>query len=414
MRKKLQIAANVAAIIIALLFIFSGFVKGIDPMGTTYKLVDYFEAFKMPFFNPIALPLSIALSASEMLVGLMLLFRVKNRIAAWGALLFMVGFTILTFFSALFNPVSDCGCFGDAIKLSNWGTFYKNLIFLPLAILIFWNSKNRHELFPKCWQNWVAVAVLAALAVGVSLHSLAYKPIFDFRPFKVGTNLKEAMAIPANAPVDEYKTTLIYKKDGVEKAFDESNYPWQDSTWVFVDSKSVLVKKGYTPPIASFTLTDMHNNEVTDIVTQSNGYTFLLVLPKIENANMSRINYIRYLASFAHIHNHHIVVASASSWDQISNLGQVIELPVILAQADETMLKTIVRSNPGLLLMHKGVIIDKWAWREMPQFSEMPKTVDAKELLKAESRSNTYLVIWLLLALTLLLVGTTTLANKMK
>lgn len=414
MKKSLLIAARVAAIIIAVLFIFSGFVKGIDPLGTTYKLEDYFEAFGMPFFNTMALPLSIALSASEMLIGLMLLFRVKNRIAAWGALIFMVGFTILTFFLALYNPVTDCGCFGDAIKLSNWGTFYKNLVFLPLTILLFWGSKSRQELFDKCLHSWIAASLLAALAVGISIHSLAYKPIFDFRPFKVGTNLKEAMAIPSGAPVDEYKTTLIYKKDGVEKEFDESNYPWQDSTWVFVDSKSVLVKKGYTPPIANFSLTNMQNNEVTDIVTQSNGYTFLLVLPKIENANMSRINYIRYLASFAQINNYQIIVASASSWDQLNNLGEVIELPVILAQADETMLKTIVRSNPGLLLFYKGTIIGKWAWREMPQFREMPKTQENNDLTKSETRKNIYIAISLSLMLILLLVGATTLANKLK
>ncbi len=414
MKKSLLVAARVAAIIIAVLFIFSGFVKGIDPLGTTYKLEDYFEAFGMPFFNTMALPLSIVLSASEMLIGLMLLFRVKNRIAAWGALIFMVGFTILTFFLALYNPVTDCGCFGDAIKLSNWGTFYKNLVFLPLTILLFWGSKSRQELFDKCLHSWIAASLLAALAVGISIHSLAYKPIFDFRPFKVGTNLKEAMAIPSGAPVDEYKTTLIYKKDGVEKEFDESNYPWQDSTWVFVDSKSVLVKKGYTPPIANFSLTNMQNNEVTDIVTQSNGYTFLLVLPKIENANMSRINYIRYLASFAQINNYQIIVASASSWDQLNNLGEVIELPVILAQADETMLKTIVRSNPGLLLFYKGTIIGKWAWREMPQFREMPKTQENNDLTKSETRKNIYIAISLSLMLILLLVGATTLANKFK
>ena len=157
MKKKIAIASQVAAILIGALFIFSGFVKGIDPLGTTYKLVDYFEAFGMPFFNPIALPLSIALSGAEMLIGFMLLFRVKNRLAAWGALIFMVGFTILTFFSALFNPVSDCGCFGDAIKLSNWATFYKNLVILPLAVLVFYGSKNRKEMFGKCAYNWLAV-----------------------------------------------------------------------------------------------------------------------------------------------------------------------------------------------------------------------------------------------------------------
>lgn len=411
MKKSLLVAARVAAIIIAVLFIFSGFVKGIDPLGTTYKLEDYFEAFGMPFFNTMALPLSIVLSASEMLIGLMLLFRVKNRIAAWGALIFMVGFTILTFFLALYNPVTDCGCFGDAIKLSNWGTFYKNLVFLPLTILLFWGSKSRQELFDKCLHSWIAASLLAALAVGISIHSLAYKPIFDFRPFKVGTNLKEAMAIPSGAPVDEYKTTLIYKKDGVEKEFDESNYPWQDSTWVFVDSKSVLVKKGYTPPIANFSLTNRNNEDITPLVTEGTGYTFLLVLPKVEDANLTRLNYIRNLAALCLNNKHNMILATASSWDQIKSLETTIEVPLTMAQADETMLKTIVRSNPGLLLVHNGTIVGKWAWREMPHFAAAQSNPITLALQEAESRANCRLAVMLSLALVILLISTTTLAG---
>ncbi len=414
MKKSIIVASRIAAIAIAVLFIFSGFVKGIDPMGTTYKLVDYFEAFGMPFFNPIALPLSIALSATEMLVGLMLLFRVKNRVAAWGALIFMVGFTVLTFFSALFNPVTDCGCFGDAIKLSNWATFYKNLIFLPIAILAFYGSKSRQEMFGKCILNWSATFVLAAIAVGISIHSLAYKPVIDFRPFKIGVNLKEAMAIPAGAPADEYKTTLVYKKDGIEKSFDESNYPWQDSTWVFVDSKSVLVKKGYTPTISSFSLTGENNEDITSMVTEGQGYTFLLISPKLEKANLKRIGYIRNLAGLCLTNKHKLIIVSASDWARIKEVATTIELPITIAQADETMLKTIVRSNPGLLLIHNGTIVGKWAWREMPHFASAESNPITMALRESESRSNTYLVTSLILSLILLLIGGSWLANKLK
>ena len=412
MKKKIASASQVAAILIGALFIFSGFVKGIDPLGTTYKLVDYFEAFGMPFFNPIALPLSIALSGAEMLIGFMLLFRVKNRLAAWGALIFMVGFTILTFFSALFNPVSDCGCFGDAIKLSNWATFYKNLVILPLAVLVFYGSKNRKEMFDKCAYSWLAVGILATIAVGISLHSLAYKPIIDFRPFKVGVNLKEAMATPAGAPADEYKTTLIYKKNGVEKTFDESNYPWQDSTWVFVDSKSVLVKKGYTPSIGSFNLTAKNNEDITSLVTEGQGYTFLLIIPKLENANLKRINYIRNLAGLCIVNKHKFIIVTSSDWARVQELTDIIEIPVTVAQADETMLKTIIRSNPGLMLVHNGTIVGKWAWREMPHFASAQTNPITITLQEAESRSNEYLIATLIAALILLLIGATWLAKR--
>lgn len=414
MRIKQINLAKIAAYLIAALFIFSGFVKGIDPLGTTYKLQDYFEAFGMPFFNPLALPLSIALSSAELLVGLMLLFRVKIRIAAWGALVFMVGFTILTFFSAIFNPVSDCGCFGDALKLTNWETFFKNLVILPLTILIFWDRNKREELFVKRLHGLLAIGTLAFIAVGIALYSLAYKPIIDFRPFKVGVNLKAAMEMPVGAPVDQYKTKLTYKKGDVTKEFDESNYPWQDSTWVFVDSKSVLVKKGYTPPIANFSLMDGNGKDITDLVTDYNGYTFLFILPKIEDANLARIDYIRYLGLIAQMNSHKAIVVSSSDWGTINQFETTLGVPMIMAQADETVLKTIVRSNPGLLLTYKGTIIGKWAWREMPHFSKSPVNPITVALRDSEETKNTYVVIILLLSLILLLVGANKIACKRK
>lgn len=368
MKKIISVTLRVATLIIAALFIFSGFVKGIDPLGTTYKLVDYFEAFRMPFFNPIATPLSILLSSAEMLIGLMLLFKVRVKLAAWAALLFMAFFTVLTFILAIFNPVSDCGCFGDAIKLTNWDTFFKNLIFLPITYFIFRYRSNIKEQFQKAWSNWLTTAVLALTAIMVSVISLAYLPPIDFRPFHIGVNLKEAMEIPAGAPSDVYKTTLIYEKDGVKKSFDESNYPWKDSTWKFVDSKSELVKKGYTPPITNFSLLDKDGNDMSTLITDGTGYTFLLVAPKLENANLSRLKYLRYIDGYCLANGHRFIVATSSGWDAIQNFQEEMELPVTVTQGDEVLLKTIVRANPGLLLIYNGTIIGKWGWRTMPVF----------------------------------------------
>jgi len=414
MKKIISIAIRVATLLIAALFIFSGFVKGIDPLGTTYKLVDYFEAFHLTFLNPIATPLSILLSSAEMLIGLALLFKVRVKLAAWAAFIFMAFFTVLTFILALYNPVSDCGCFGDALILTNWETFFKNLIFLPITYLIFWQRNAIKERFKRTINSWITVGILALAAIMVSIISLAYLPPIDFRPFRVGVNLKEAMDTPQGAPTDIYKTTLVYEKDGVKKTFDESNYPWKDTTWKFVDSKSVLVKKGYTPSIISFSLLDENGTDVSDLVVNGTGYTFLLVAPKLENANLSRIKYLRYLDGYCLANGHKFLVTTSSDWDKIKSFEEQMELPVTVTQGDEVLLKTIVRSNPGLLLIYNGTIIGKWSWRTMPVFHSSNQNFLSFCLKQNQSMLARRMVVSLILLLALGYMFTLYLKKKKK
>lgn len=399
MKKITSIALRVATLIIAALFIFSGFVKGIDPMGTTYKLVDYFEAFHLTFLSPLAIPLSILLSSAEMLIGLMLLFKVRVQLAAWAAFIFMAFFTLLTFILALYNPVSDCGCFGDAIILTNWGTFFKNLIFLPITYLILWQRNAIKERFKKAISSWITASILAMATITVSIISLAYLPPIDFRPFRVGVNLKEAMEIPAGAPTDIYKTTLIYEKNGVKKTFDETNYPWKDTTWKYVDSKSVLIKKGYTPSISNFSLIDKDGNDVSTHIIDGTGYSFLLVAPKLEKANLSRLKYIQNLDGYCIANGHNFFVATSSDWDKIKSFENQLDLPITVTQGDEIMLKTIVRSNPGLLLIYNGTIIGKWSWRTMPVFKSANQNFLSFCIEENQAKQSHNLIISLILLL---------------
>jgi len=222
------------------------------------------------------------------------------------------------------------------------------------------------------------------------------------------------METPQGAPKDIYKTTLVYEKNGVKKTFDESNYPWKDTTWKFVNSKSVLVKKGYTPPIISFSLLDENGTDISDLVVNETGYTFLLVAPKLESANLSRIKYLRYLDGYCLANGHKFLVTTSSDWDKIKNFEELMELPVTVTQGDEVLLKTIVRSNPGLLLIYNGTIIGKWSWRTMPVFNSSNQNFLAFCLRQNQSMLARRMVVSLILLLALGYMFTLYLKKKKK
>jgi len=229
-------------IVIGAVFIFSGFVKGIDLQGSAIKFDDYFVAFGIDFLIPVSLPLAIFLVSTEFIIGISLLFGYRTYWGTWGVLIFMSAFTPLTLILALFNPVSDCGCFGDAIVLTNWQTFWKNVVLMIMVLVIFYHKKKFKPAYPAI-TDWSILIVIFFLFIGFSLYNYRHLPMIDFRPYNTGTNIPEKMYIPEDAPVDEYETILIYEKDGIKKEFDLENYPWQDSTWSFVEQKSILIKE---------------------------------------------------------------------------------------------------------------------------------------------------------------------------
>ncbi|MEW5846071.1 MAG: BT_3928 family protein [Bacteroidota bacterium] len=355
----------IAKYLLAVVFIFSGFVKGIDPWGTAYKLSDYFTAFHLEFLNDLALPFAVILCAAEFYIGLLLLFDAKPRAAAWGAFLFMAVFTPLTLILAIANPISDCGCFGDAIKLSNWGTFFKNIVFFTAALYLFANRKELNSKYGFVKEN-VAPFLLLALAFVPSIHGIRHQPIIDFRPFHIGANLLQSTSIPDDAPHDVYKTVLYYKKDGVVKDFDENSYPWNDSSWTFVDSKSYLVKKGYTPPITNFTLYTEGGQNYTDSVLYSKGNLILIVIPNIKYLSVPAIAKFQDLQKQARNKGVKIYGLTSAAGTDLANLENKHGLFFTWLQADEVMLKTIVRSYPGVLYLYDGTIVGKWHWRDIP------------------------------------------------
>ena len=220
----LKAVLTVCRLLFGAVFIFSGFVKAIDPLGSTYKIQDYLTAFGGFFehFLPLALPAAVALSTIELLIGLSLFFNIRARLGAWGGLLFMLVMTPLTLYIAIANPVSDCGCFGDAVKLSNTATFLKNIVLLAVVLVLFFNRKRMYPVFAP-GMEWGVLLLFAVAGVGLSVHCYRHLPFIDFRPYKVGANIPEGMTVPVGAPQDEYAITFIYEKDGVQQEFTLDN-----------------------------------------------------------------------------------------------------------------------------------------------------------------------------------------------
>ncbi|HCY01455.1 MAG TPA: DoxX family protein [Bacteroidales bacterium] len=396
-----QFVTWVSRYLLAFTFIFSGFVKGIDPLGSAYKFGDYFMAFGLDFLEPFALQFSFILCAAELFIGLLLLFRVKNLVAVWGAFLFMLMFTPLTFILAIYDPVSDCGCFGDAIILTNWETFFKNLPLFAASIFMLIHRKRIDPTFPKVYSHVIAGGLLIISFIP-SFHGYNNLPLIDFRPYSIGTNIQEAMSFPKGAPLDEYKTILYYQKDGVEKEFTQDNFPWQDSTWQFVDSKSVLIQKGYTPPITDFSLTNFDGWSQTDSILNYEGYFILAVSHRLDKTNeesFAQLNELYFKARELGIGFACITASPPYEIDDFTSKTGVA-FPFLLA--DEILLKTVVRSNPGVILLKHGAIIGKWHYKNIPESNYFEGDILSKSITNQQGNRT---MLWMCIMILVLALG---------
>jgi uncharacterized membrane protein YphA (DoxX/SURF4 family) len=271
----MKIVRIISRILIGFVFIFSGVVKAIDPSGSAYKFHDYFQAFNIGFLNQFSLPLAILLCTAEFIAGFSVLTGLRLKTGIWVVMILMVIFTPLTFILALTNPVSDCGCFGDAIHLTNWETFWKNVVLITFAIVLYTGRNQVNNLFHTLTE-WGLITCAIVLFILFSLFNLRYLPVIDFLPYKTGVKIADQMVVPEGVPVDEYQTTFIYEKNGTKKEFNLNNYPANDTAWKFIDQKSVLLKKGYQPPIHDFSITSMNGVDLTQKVLSDPGYSVLL------------------------------------------------------------------------------------------------------------------------------------------
>jgi uncharacterized membrane protein YphA (DoxX/SURF4 family) len=365
-KKAGNVLLQISLVLLGLVFVFSGFVKAIDPLGSTYKFDDYFRAFggAWEMFTHVSFPLAILLSTLELVIGLSLIFKVQLRIASNAALAFMAVMTPLTLYIAIKKDlVTDCGCFGDALVISNWATFFKNLVFITLAVFLVVYQKKLRPFFHLKAQN-TALTIFVVFALGLSAYCYRNLPLIDFLPYKVGVNIPEAMAVPDSAAVDKFETTFIYAKNGQQKEFTLENYPKGDSTWKFVDQKTKLISQGYKAPIHDFTIVNSDFEDITEQVLYDNGYTYLLIIHDLNAASEDGAKKAEKLYQQSLKVGAKFYALTASTDDDIAGFKQKNQVNYPFCKTDATALKTIVRANPGLLLLKKGTIVGKWNWRD--------------------------------------------------
>ncbi len=363
-----KILKHLARILFGLVFIFSGFVKGIDPLGSTYKFTDYFHALGLDSLVWAAFPLGILLAFAEFAIGVAFLFNWRMKWFSWLGLLFMAFFTPLTLWIAVKNPVTDCGCFGDALVISNWETFYKNLLFSALAIIAVFNRQWYSEQV-KTKMPLVLSSLTFVVYFGMVYYSYNHLPLIDFRPYKVGTHIPEAMSVPEGAPQDEYENIFYYKNKntGEVKEFTEENYPWQDTAnWEYNDMVSNLVQKGYEAPIHNFMIESPEGEDITDFFIYDENYVFLLVAYDLSKANTRSQDRINTLADWALTQGYSFVCLTSSLPDEAMDFADQHGTPYEYFNVDEVTLKTIIRSNPGLVVLKNGTVIAKYHANDIP------------------------------------------------
>lgn len=399
-----QAGANVCRFLLAVAFIFSGFVKAVDPLGFQYKIQDYLEAFGVASLVPSFLPLlgGIVLSAIEFSIGVLLFFGIRKIFATTVALVLMILMTPLTLYLAIFNPVSNCGCFGDAWVLTNWETFAKNIVLLGAAITVFHWRKMLIR-FVTWKMEWLVSLYTFLFVFTLSFYCLDRLPVLDFRPYRVGKNILEGMTIPENAKPTVYESIFILEKNGVKKEFKLENYP--DSTWTYIDTRTIVKEKGYEPSIHDFSMMELETGEdITENVLTDRGYTFLLVAHHIEEADDSNIDLINEVYDYSVEHGYKFYCLTSSSKEQVELWKDKTGAEYPFCQMDDIALKTIIRSNPGLILIKNGTILNKWSDEDIPDEYALTDKLENLPLGKQPSECSDmhtigYVLLWFFIPL---------------
>ena len=391
------VITTVCRFVLAVVFIFSGFVKAIDPLGTQYKIQDYLDAFGWTGVFPEFVPFvaSALLGMLEFCLGVYLFFGIRRIIAPRAVVAVMAVMTPLTFWLAWEHPVSDCGCFGDALVLTNWETFGKNVVLLAMSLVVL---KCRRRLFPLATTrfDWLIALYGFLYILCMTVYCYRHLPVFDFRPYYVGADIRQGISIPAGEEPTEFETRFVLQKDGVEKEFTLENYP--DSTWTFVDSKTVVKKQGYEPPIHDFSMIRYDDGEdITEQVLADEGYTFLLVAHQLGKANQSRMDLINELYDYCLEYGYAFYCLTSSSDEDILKWQEDTGAEYPFCLMDNITLKTMVRFNPGLMLLKKGTVVGKWSIIDIPDEYQLVGPLEQLPMGEANRPSFVYRLIGVLM-----------------
>ena len=362
----MYIITQIIRIFVGLTFVFSGFVKLVDPIGSAYKFQDYFapDVLNLEFLVPYALPFAILLILAELMLGIMLLLGVTPRFTLWSIFFLTLFFLFLTWYSAYFNKVTDCGCFGDAIKLTPWETFYKNVVLIVLIVVLLFRNYDVQPILAPSFVNGVSV-VLLIISLGIISHVLRHLPIIDFRPYAIGKNIPEGMVIPEGAPVSVYEDTWIYEIDGVQNEYKTEEKPWNIDGANYVDRKTKLISEGYVPPIHDFTM-ELDGVDIKDQLLEEEKL-MLVVMYNLDKSSKRGLKRVKEISDKAMQKGFLVYGFSASTPEDFLNLKKEYGWDFDLLFCDETTLKTIIRGNPGIVRLNRGTVTGKWNWRDFDE-----------------------------------------------
>jgi triosephosphate isomerase len=374
---------NASRLLLSVTFILSGTVKLIDPRGTEYKIQDYLAALGLgdTLFASIPLLLAVLFSACEFVIGIYMLFGIQRRLTSTAMILFLSFMTPLTLYLAVVNPITDCGCFGDAIKLTNWQTFGKNVVLFAAAILVLRYYRLMRRAMTRRHQ-WTVSIYSWTFAFVFAFINLYYLPIVDFRPYHIGADLKKALTSDV-----QYVTTFILEKDGVQREFTLEEYP--DSTWTFIDSKTTTIgEESKNSGIETLQILSVETGEdITPQVIMDPGYVFLLVAPYLEKADDSMMERLISLHDYCVENSYQLLCLTSSGEESIAHWIELTGAEYPFCYTDAEVLKTMVRSNPGLMLLHNGVVVNKWSQSSIPGEEELTAPVEELPAFHPAKRS---------------------------
>jgi len=353
-----NIVVHFSRIFVGLLFIISGLIKLNDPIGFSYKLSEYFSetVLNLPVFVPYALPIALFIVIFEAVLGFMLLIGFKPKFTLWSLLLMIVYFTFLTFYAAYFNKVTDCGCFGDALKLTPWQSFTKDVVLLFFIVILFFNRKRIKPLFNANFRN-ALVSLVVVLCCFMGYWVLYHLPLKDFRAYKVGTNIKQAMEIPEGAPKSVVEMVFVYKVNGVNTNFTEKDLMKIPAGATFVERIDHVISEGYKPPIHDFTMERDGSDYKDELLEEPK--LLLFVTYDLEKADKKGLQILEGLNQKAKAKGYKVIAMTATGTETIDKVKKEFGFTFDFYFCDATTLKTIERANPSIVILNKGTVVQK-------------------------------------------------------
>ncbi len=378
----MKIIVSISRIFVGVLFIISGLIKLNDPLGFSYKLQEYFSAdvLNLTFLEPYALMVSILVVVFEVVLGVFLLIGYKPKFTIWSLLVMIVFFTFLTFYSAYFDKVKDCGCFGDALKLTPWESFIKDLILLFFILILFFGLKYITPIFNKLLTTVIALLGFV-FSLWLGYHVLEHLPVKDFRAYKIGANISEGMSIPEDAEKAVVEYSWKFNVKGEDKiVVTQGSYPSVEGDFVSVDTK--VIQEGYQPPIYDFSIESEDEDLTTQFLEEDN--LIIVISYSLDKIERNGALKLKSLQDNAVKNGYRIIGLTASGEEAKQRIKEAYNIDFKFYLCDEKALKTVVRSNPGIIELDRGTIKQKVHWNdiddlELPKVERKPKPVEAEE-----------------------------------